>query len=90
MSCFSLKISPGALTLIYILQAQQDVPAWLEEIAEGAISAGFQGGGGRFGGRDTRRGMQVSNFDTLKLFRPQVCGQASYWSVVISLEKKLT
>jgi len=39
-----------------LADAQQEVPSWLEEIAEGAIAAGFHGGGGKFGARDTRRG----------------------------------
>nr|CAJ15139.1 vasa homlogue [Platynereis dumerilii] len=42
--------------------AQQVVPPWLEEIAEGAISSGFQGGD-RFGAKDTRRGMRKTTED---------------------------
>jgi hypothetical protein len=36
-------------------QAQQEVPDWLENIAEGAIGTDYGPAGGRFGSRDTRR-----------------------------------
>jgi len=36
--------------------AQQEVPAWLEEKAESSLGVGYDRGGGKFGGRDQRRG----------------------------------
>ena len=39
-----------------MFQAQQEVPEWLEEAAQNSYGAGFGGGGGSFGARDTRRG----------------------------------
>ncbi|XP_062509323.1 ATP-dependent RNA helicase DDX4-like isoform X2 [Corticium candelabrum] len=36
-------------------KAQQEVPDWLEECAEGAIGSNFGPQGGRFGARDTRQ-----------------------------------
>ena len=36
-------------------QASQEVPPWLEEIAESAVGTGYGPAGGRFGSRDTRR-----------------------------------
>nr|AJW77403.1 vasa [Alitta virens] len=46
-----------------LADAQQEVPPWLEEIAEGAIAAGFQGAAGKFGARDTRRGGRKTHDD---------------------------
>jgi probable ATP-dependent RNA helicase DDX4 len=48
---------PLARSLVKVLQdAQQEVPRFLEEAAEQSFGQGFSGAGGRFGGRDTRRG----------------------------------
>lgn len=45
---------------IHLLQASQEVPEWLEEIAESAVGTSYGPAGGRFASRDTRR--QVDNF----------------------------
>jgi probable ATP-dependent RNA helicase DDX4 len=44
-------------TLVKILSdARQEVPDWLDEIAQGSFGGSFAGGSGDFGGRDTRKG----------------------------------
>ena len=50
-----------------IFQAQQEVPAWLEEMAEKSLGQGFAGTGGKFGGRDTRKGKVSSLLNSLRL-----------------------
>ena len=36
------------------LQAMQDVPEWLEEVASGAVGSNYGPQGGNFASRDTR------------------------------------
>ncbi|KAI6651658.1 vasa A [Oopsacas minuta] len=51
----SAKDQAIARSLVKILSdAEQDVPVFLEEIAEGAIGTGYGGAGGGFGGTDRR------------------------------------
>lgn len=41
---------------MFIFQAQQEVPLWLEEYAKSSQStAGFSNYGGKFGGKDIRK-----------------------------------
>ena len=39
----------------HLLQASQEVPEWLDEIAESAVGTSYGPAGGRFASRDTRR-----------------------------------
>ena len=51
------KDTPIARSLVKILSdAEQDVPTFLEEIAESAIGTGYGAAGGNFGGTDRRQG----------------------------------
>ena len=43
-----------AVLLSVCLQAQQEVPKWLEIAAESAVGSGYGPSGGRFGGKDIR------------------------------------
>lgn len=38
----------------YIVQSEQEVPSWLDEIADSAVGTGYGHRGGRFGGKDRR------------------------------------
>ncbi|EDO27708.1 predicted protein, partial [Nematostella vectensis] len=46
------KVARGLVKVLS--EANQEVPEWLEEIAEGAIGTDYGPAGGRFGSRDTR------------------------------------
>ena len=52
------------LTLFLFLQSLQEVPAWLEGCAEGAIGTNFGSDRGNFGGRDARtKGRKVGGYN---------------------------
>ena len=68
------------------LQAQQEVPLWLEEYAKSSqSSAGFSNYGGKFGGRDIRKDqpkvncLNNANYSTMLFFC--VCKNCFYTPV---------
>ena len=59
---YGLHIFPYINLFYFKLKAEQEVPDWLEEVAETALGTGYGPKGGRFASKDTRDVSQLVTY----------------------------